>query len=120
MNDLTTPIIVFILVFVFMMIATAGERVACAPDYPRGDREYKWAYREVDGRACWYQGRHKPVHELYWAHPKNPPGEVAPGIEEGNPFTLNPGAATTSEPSGERAPKPESDTFDGRWHWRDR
>jgi hypothetical protein len=105
MNDLTTPIIVFILVFVFMMIATAGERVACSPDYPRGDREYKWAYREVDGRACWYQGRHKPVRELYWADPPGQPGEAAPGVEDGitRPPVLDPGA-----------------TFEGRWHWRDR
>jgi len=107
----TIPIIVFILVFVFMMIATAGERVPCAPDYPRGNQEYKWAYREVDGRQCWYQGRHKPIAELYWAD-RQPPREVVPGID---------GIRPSADPS--TAPKDEidlNDTFEGRWHWRDR
>ena len=57
--------------------ALAGERVACAEDYPRGPGEHRWAYREVDGRACWYRGRHKPVRELYWSVP-NPPSAVEP------------------------------------------
>src|SRR5262245_66214908 len=47
-------------------LARGGDLVECEPQRVTGDGRH-WAYRIVDGRECWYQGRPgKPKNELLW------------------------------------------------------
>jgi hypothetical protein len=47
-------------------VTRGGDLVECEPQRVTGDGRY-WAYRIVDGRECWYQGRPgKPKNELFW------------------------------------------------------
>jgi hypothetical protein len=42
-----------------------GARIACRAE--RGSDRTHWAWREIDGRRCWYIGYpNKPKHELHW------------------------------------------------------
>jgi hypothetical protein len=45
-------------------VARGGDLVECEPQRVTGGY---WAYRIIDGRECWYQGRPgKPKNELFW------------------------------------------------------
>jgi hypothetical protein len=45
-------------------VARGGDLVQCEPQRVTGGY---WAYRIIDGRECWYQGRPgKPKNELFW------------------------------------------------------
>jgi hypothetical protein len=73
-------------------LAGGGDLVECEPQRVTGDGRH-WAYRTVDGRACWYPGRRgKPKNELFWDHgisasthqPLDQP-ETEPEIERSEP-----------------------------------
>src|SRR5262249_24943993 len=49
-------------------VARGGDLAQCEPQRVTGGY---WAYRIIDGRECWYQGRPgKPKNELFW--PRSP------------------------------------------------
>src|SRR5262249_43675036 len=46
------------------------------------DREW-WAWREIDGRRCWYRGsRNKPKSELRWSRAPSSSPVLTPVVEE--------------------------------------
>jgi hypothetical protein len=52
--------------------ARGGDLVECEPQRVTGDGRH-WAYRLLDGRACWYPGRpEKPKNELFWERAISP------------------------------------------------
>jgi hypothetical protein len=61
---------------VALLIASAtaaAAKIACQSSY-RGDGTTQWAWRMIDGRTCWYEGRRKIDKELlYW--PKIEPAQ---------------------------------------------
>jgi hypothetical protein len=41
--------------------------IICQAHYPGTERPAGWAYRTIDGRACWYEGpKMLPKHRLRW------------------------------------------------------
>jgi hypothetical protein len=47
-------------------VTAAAAKIACKTNY-QGDGTTQWAWRMIDGRTCWYQGRRKIDKELlYW------------------------------------------------------
>jgi hypothetical protein len=52
-------------------VARGGDLAQCEPQRVTGDY---WAYRIIDGRECWYQGRPgKPKNELFWPRAPSAP-----------------------------------------------
>lgn len=50
-------------------ITVAQAAIECIAELPENRTGY-WAWRTIDGRKCWYQGRQLiPRSELYWAAP---------------------------------------------------
>jgi hypothetical protein len=46
------------------------------------DKSTWWSYRTVDGKACWYRGKHVlPKQSLYW----EPPSSLAKAPDVGQP-----------------------------------
>jgi hypothetical protein len=77
-------------------VTRGGDLVECEPQRVTGDGRY-WAYRIVDGRECWYQGRPgKPKNELFW--------DRAPSARQ--PMD-QPEAETKAEPPDEAETKAE-------------
>jgi hypothetical protein len=77
-------------------VTRGGDLVECEPQRVTGDGRY-WAYRIVDGRECWYQGRPgKPKNELLW--------DRAPSARQ--PMD-QPEAETKAEPPDEAETKAE-------------
>jgi hypothetical protein len=77
-------------------VTRGGDLVECEPQRVTGDGRY-WAYRIVDGRECWYQGRPgKPKNELFW--------DRAPSARQ--PMD-QPEAETKAEPPDEAESKAE-------------
>ena len=61
-------------------VARGGDLAQCEPQRVTGGY---WAYRIIDGRECWYQGRPgKPKNELFWPRaPSAPQPMDQPGAE---------------------------------------
>jgi hypothetical protein len=54
------------MVLLIASATAAAAKIACKPNY-QGDRTTQWAWRMIDGRTCWYEGRRKIDKELlYW------------------------------------------------------
>jgi hypothetical protein len=52
-------------------VARGGDPAQCEPQRVTGGY---WAYRIIDGRECWYQGRPgKPKNELFWPRAPSAP-----------------------------------------------
>jgi len=92
--------------------ARGGELMDCEPQRVSGDGRH-WAYRIIDGRACWYPGeRGKPKGELRWSEAPSVPqrsGVLEQAEVEGSP----------PEPTLELAaesPKPgTTEAMPGQW-----
>ena len=62
----TCALIAVLIAGALIDLARGGDLVECEPQRVTGDGRH-WAYRIVDGRECWYQGRPgKPKNELLW------------------------------------------------------
>jgi hypothetical protein len=64
--NLTCALIAALISGALIDLARGGDLLECEPQRVTGDGRH-WAYRIVDGRACWYPGRPgKPKNELLW------------------------------------------------------
>jgi hypothetical protein len=74
-----------LIVMFLLLIATPAEAVACKSS--RGDARQYWAWRQIDGKRCWYVGqRGMSKARLHWASVSSrkrrarPPVRIAPDI----------------------------------------
>ena len=57
-----------IAVGIVVALAVPAHAIEC--QLSKGARGYHWAWREIDGRRCWYEGeRGMAKSELHWAAP---------------------------------------------------
>jgi hypothetical protein len=83
--------------------ARGGELMDCEPQRVSGDGRH-WAYRIIDGRACWYPGeRGKPKGELRWSEAPSAPQRSGvleqAEVEESPPEPMLDLAAAPPKPS---------------------
>jgi hypothetical protein len=60
--------------------STSAIAIECKTSKPSNTRTH-WAWRQIEGRQCWYEGRPGvPKESLHW--PKSKPDEPKPGLEQ--------------------------------------
>ena len=70
-----------LLLMLVSQAAGAAPMTACQELHPGTERPKGWAYRMIENRQCWYQGRQmRPKNELFWPQPE--PEFMRPGREE--------------------------------------
>jgi hypothetical protein len=93
-------------------LARGGDLVECEPQRVTGDGRH-WAYRIVDGRECWYQGRTgKLKNELFWGGSTTPSARQPVDQPEADPEPSEPSSRFVAAPPE----KPEiSETVPEEW-----
>ena len=87
----------------------------------KGARGYHWAWREIDGRRCWYEGeRGIAKSELHWpalSHAVEPRSTESSSKSQLRPPTSTDLAPPLTEPSppNPTTPTPANASFDARW-----
>lgn len=95
--------------FLFVAAALAAEQPVIQCREVPASRSY-WAWREVDGRKCWFEGRHTvPKTQLYWSRSNERRSSVVP------PDPVNPSPGRSDDPvlpmSDKKLPAWEDPTF---------
>jgi hypothetical protein len=94
-------------------ITGAQAATECHVEIVKG-RTAHWSWRLIDGRKCWYEGKHKPnKSELYWADKKAPASAVENALEPRATDALTTNAQASPPPAAEDFTDPE----DGSCCW---
>lgn len=93
-------------------ITGAQAATECQAEIIKG-RAAHWSWRLIDGRKCWYEGKHNPdKSELYWADKKSPASAVE-NVPEPRAMPRATDAQASPPPAAEEFTDPE----DGSCCW---